>query len=172
MAEDREFQNSLVNHLSSLIDGMKMLNQSVANNLQTTHRFDAEFIKLSRQNMQLRDDMIAFRSEMHGDFHDVRSEMTTLKRDVATLTGEMISFRTEMAKFRTEVNTRLDALFHRVGELENTAEGCATQLRELAIEARSQYNEILNALQGNLQNRRAIEDLNERLEALERRFGV
>ena len=151
MAEDREFQNSLVNHLSSLIDGMKMLNQSVANNLQTTHRFDAEFTKLSRQNMQLRDQMIEFHSQTRGDFHDIRSEM---------------------AKFRTEVNTRLDALFHRVGELENTVEGCVTQLRELAIEARSQYNEILNALQGNLQNRSAIEDLNERLEALERRFGL
>jgi polyhydroxyalkanoate synthesis regulator phasin len=151
MAEDREFQNSLVNHLSSLIDGMKMLNQSVANNLQTTHRFDAEFIKLSRQNMQLRDQMIEFHSQTRGDIHDIRSEM---------------------AKFRAEVNSRLDALFLRVGELENAVEGCVTQLRELAIEARSQYNEILNALQGNLQNRSAIEDLNERLEALERRFGV
>ena len=158
MAEDREFQNSLVNHLSSLIDGMKMLNQSVANNLQTTHRFDAEFIKLSRQNMQLRDQMIEFHSQTRGDFHDIRSEMAT--------------FRSEMAKFRTEVNTRLDALFLRVGELENIVEGCVAQLRELAIEARSQYNEILNALQGNLQNRSAIDDLNERLEALERRFGL
>ncbi|RKE86317.1 hypothetical protein [Rhizobium sp. AG855] len=158
MAEDREFQNSLVNHLSSLIDGMKMLNQSVANNLQTTHRFDAEFIKLSRQNMQLRDQMIEFHSEARGDIRDVRSEMA--------------AFRNEMVKFRTEVNSRLDALFQRVGELEGIVEGCVTQLRELAIEARSQYNEILNALQGNLQNRRAIEDLNERLEALERRFGV
>lgn len=158
MAQDREFQSMLIGNLSSLIDGMKVLNQSVANNLQTTHRFDAEFIKLSRQNIQLREEMIEFRSEMRGDIHDIRSEMAT--------------FRSELAKFRTEMNTRLDALFHRVGELENIVEGCVTQLRELAIEARSQYNEILSALQGNLQNRSAIEDLNERLEALERRFGV
>ncbi len=158
MAEDREFQSMLIGNLSSLIDGMKVLNQSVANNLQTTHRFDAEFIKLSRQNMQLRDQMIEFHSQTRGDIHDIRSEMAT--------------FRSEMAKFRTEVNSRLDALFHRVGELENIVEGCVKQLRELAIEARSQYNEILNALQGNLQNRSTIEDLNERLEALERRFGV
>lgn len=165
MSEEREFQSMLIGHLSSLIDGMKVLNQSVANNLQTTHRYDAEFIKLSRQNMQLRDQMIDFHSQTRGDIHDIRSEMATFR------TG-LTAFRSEMAEFRTEVNSRLDALFLRVGELENIVEGCVTQLRELAIEARSQYNEILNALQGNLQNRSAIEDLNERLEALERRFGI
>nr|MDH4414991.1 hypothetical protein [Rhizobium sp.] len=104
--------------------------------------------------------------------HRFDAEFIKLSRQNIQLRDEMIEFRSEMSAFRKEVNSRLEALFHRVGELENVVEGCVIQLREFAIEARSQYNDILNALQGNLQNRSAIDDLNERLEALERRFGV
>lgn len=140
MSEDLDFQKRLMAQLSLVIDGMKTLNERVAGNLESVGRFEAEFIKLSRQNIQLRSDLL-----------DVKSEL---------------------GQFRAEANQRLQAVLHRIDEIENVVDGNSHHVRELRIEARSQYNDILTAIQNGLQNSISSRELSERVEELERRAGM
>ncbi|MCM2477028.1 hypothetical protein HGO38_26615 [Rhizobium sp. CG5] len=140
MSEDAEFQKRLMTQLSLVIDGMKTLNERVAGNLESVGRFEAEFLKLSRQNIQLRSDLL-----------DVKSEL---------------------GQFRAEANQRLQAVLHRIDEIETVVDGNSNHIRDLRIEARSQYNDILTAIQSGLQNSILSRDLSERVDALERRAGL
>lgn len=140
MSEDSEFQKRLISQLSSVIDGMKTLNDRISGNLDAVGRFEAEFAKLSRQNNQLRSDVL-----------DVKSELT---------------------QFRAEASQRLQALLHRMDEIENFVDGNSNHIRELRIEIRSQYNDILTAIQDGLQNSIASRELSDRVDELERRAGI
>lgn len=140
MSEESEFQKRLLNQLSSVIDGMKTLNDRIADNLEAMGGFEAEFTKLSRQNTQLR-----------GDILDVKSEL---------------------GQFRSEARQRLQALLHRLDEIENFVDGNSDYIRELRTEVRSQYNDILTAIQDGLQNSIACRELSDRVDELERRTGV
>ncbi|PZM07951.1 hypothetical protein [Rhizobium tubonense] len=114
MSEDSEVQKRLINQLSSVIDAMKALNERISGNLETLGRFEAEFTKLSRQNNQLRNDIL-----------DVKSEVD---------------------QFRSEANQRLQALLHRMDEIENVVDGNSNRIRELRVEGRGQYNDSLTAI--------------------------
>ncbi|WP_154722851.1 hypothetical protein [Ciceribacter sp. T2.26MG-112.2] len=140
MSEHSEFQKRLISQLSSVIDGMKTLNDRISGNLDAVGRFEAEFAKLSRQNNQLRSDVL-----------DVKSELT---------------------QFRAEASQRLQALLHRMDEIENFVDGNSNHIRELRIEIRSQYNDILTAIQDGLQNSIASRELSDRVDELERRAGI
>lgn len=140
MSEDSEFQKRLISQLSSVIDGMKTLNDRISGNLDAVGRFEAEFAKLSRQNNQLRSDVL-----------DVKSDLT---------------------QFRAEASQRLQALLHRMDEIENFVDGNSNHIRELRIEIRSQYNDILTAIQDGLQNSIASRELSDRVDELERRAGI
>lgn len=126
MSEDSDFQKRLISQLSSVIDGMKTLDDRISGNLDAVGRFEAEFAKLSRQNNQLRSDVL-----------DVKSELT---------------------QFRAEASQRHQALLHRMDEIENFVDGNSNHIRELRIEIRSQYNDILTAIQDGLQNSIASRD--------------
>ena len=140
MNDDSDFQKRLMIQLSSVIDGMKTLNDRISGNLENINRFEAEFTKLSRQNNQLRSDIL-----------DVKSEL---------------------GQFRAEANQRLHALLQRMDEVENVVDGNSNHVRELRIEARSQYNDILTAIQDSLQNSIATRELADRVEHLEQRAGM
>lgn len=64
MSEDLEFQKRLINQISSAIEGMKNLNERITANVEALGRFDVEFTKLSRQNNQLRSDVLDVKSEL------------------------------------------------------------------------------------------------------------
>ena len=64
MSEDFDFQKRLINQLSSVIDGMKTLNDRISGNLEAMGRFEVEFTKLSRQNNQVRGDILEVKSEL------------------------------------------------------------------------------------------------------------
>lgn len=140
MPDDPEFQKRLINQLSSVIDGMKVLNDRISGNWETMGRFEAEFTKLSRQNNQLRTDIL-----------DIKSEL---------------------GQFRTEASQRLQALLHRMEEIENVVDGNSSNIRELRIEARSHYNDILTAIQDGLKNSISFRELSERVDELERRSAL
>jgi chromosome segregation ATPase len=147
MPDDSDFPIRLMHQLSSLIDGMKTLNERVAETMGATDRFDAEFTKLSRYSNQLRSDVL-----------DVKSEVQ--------------QHRSETSQFRSDINQRLQAILHRMDELENAVDANSNQIRELRSDARSQYNEILTALQTGLQNNVSLRELVDRVEDLERRLGT
>lgn len=139
MTDDTEFQKRLVNQLSLVIDGMKSLNERISGNLDTVGRFETEFVKITRQNNQIRSDIL-----------DIKSDL---------------------GQFRSETNQRLQALFHRVDEIETIVDGNAKGIKELQIENRSHYNDILTALQDGLHNSISVREISERVDELERRPG-
>lgn len=161
MSEDFEFQKRLIHQFSAVLDGMKTLNSNISENISAIGRFESEFTKLSRQNTQMR-----------GDVLDMKSEFSLFRTDV-THRFDALAHRLEALEPRLEaLAQRLEALHHRMEEIDNTIDGNSAHIREMRIELRSQYNDILTTLQGGLQNTIALSDLTERVEALERRAGM
>jgi archaellum component FlaC len=160
MSTDAEFQRGLYNHMSSLIDSMQGLNRRLMETITLTDRFDVEFAKISRHNNQFRQDMI-----------DLKSEVAQLRGEVAQVRGEVAQVRADLDQFRDETRTRLDSLFHRIDDLETAVSDNSRQIKTLTLDVTSHSNEILNAVQGGLQNKISLEELVERIEALERRVG-
>ncbi|MCV3765678.1 hypothetical protein [Rhizobium sp. TRM95796] len=168
MSEDFEFQKRLIHQFSAVLDGMKTLNGNISENIGAIGRFESEFTKLSRQNTQVRGDVLEMRSE-HTLF---RSDFAQFRTDV-THRFDALAHRLEAIERRLEaLAQRLEALHHRMEDIENTLDANSEHIREMRIELRSQYNDILTALQGGLQNTTALSDLTERVEALERRAGM
>lgn len=64
MSEESDFQKRLINQLSSVIDGMKTLNERISGNLETLGRFEVEFTKQERQGNLLRRDILDLKSDM------------------------------------------------------------------------------------------------------------
>ncbi|MGE6741029.1 hypothetical protein ACQKGC_12205 [Allorhizobium pseudoryzae] len=160
MSSDAEFQRGLYNQMSSLIDAMQGVNRRLMETMTMTDRFDVEFAKISRHNNQFRLDMI-----------ELKSELAQLRGEVGQLRGEVAQLRAEFEQFRDETRTRMDSLFHRIDELETAVSDNSRQIKALSLDVASHSNEILNAVQGGLQNKISLEDLVERIEALERRVG-
>ncbi|WP_137156332.1 hypothetical protein [Rhizobium sp. FKL33] len=67
MSEDFEFQKRLIHQFSVILDGMKTLNSNISENISAIGRFELEFTKLSRQNTQVRGDVL----EMKGGRYKV-----------------------------------------------------------------------------------------------------
>jgi chromosome segregation ATPase len=153
MSSDAEFQRVLYNQMSSLIDAMQGVNRRLMETMTMTDRFDVEFAKISRHNNQFRLDMIDLKSEL------------------AQVRGEVGQLRAEFEQFREESRTRMASLFHRIDELETAVSDNSRQIKALTLDVASHSNEILNAVQGGWQNKISLEDLVERIEALERRVG-
>ncbi len=147
MSEDMAFQRSLLDYLSSLIDGMKTLNHHVSGHIEAIGRFDVEFTKISRQNNQL-------------------------ATNVLNVSSEMAQFRMETSQKFDSLFNRLEAMLLRLDEIENAVDGNSRQIKELSTDVRSQYNDILTALQHGVQNSVAIRELADRIEAIERRLGM
>lgn len=160
MSSDAEFQRGLYNQMSSLIDAMQGVNRRLMETMTMTDRFDVEFAKISRHNNQFRLDMI-----------DLKSELVQVRGEVGQLRGEVAQLRAEFEQFREESRTRMDSLFHRIDELETAVSDNSRQIKALTLDVASHSNEILNAVQGGWQNKISLEDLVERIEALERRIG-
>lgn len=160
MSSDAEFQRVLYNQMSSLIDAMQGVNRRLMETMTMTDRFDVEFAKISRHNNQFRLDMI-----------DLKSELAQVRGEVGQLRAEVAQLRAEFEQFREESRTRMDSLFHRIDELETAVSDNSRQIKALTLDVASHSNEILNAVQGGWQNKISLEDLVERIEALERRVG-
>lgn len=161
MSEDFEFQKRLIHQFSAILDGMKTLNSNISENISAIGRFESEFTKLSRQNTQVR-----------GDVLEMKSEHTRTRSEIAQFRSDFAQFQTDVTHRFDALVHRLEALLHRMEEIENTIDGNSEHIREMRIELRSQYNDILTALQGGLQNTIGLSDLTERVEALERRAGM
>ncbi len=179
MTEEADFQRGLMIQLSTLIDGMKVLNGHVAGNLERIGRFDAEFIKLSRQGIQVRSDILdiksifsQFRSDVSqilAELTEFRVEFTQHRSEFSQHRSDFSQLRSELTQFRTEIATQLKALLLRMDEIENVVDGNSRDIKELRSELVSRYNDILTALQDGLSNRIASRELWERVDELWRR---
>jgi chromosome segregation ATPase len=147
MPGEPEFNKYLANHLTLLLDGMKGLNARIAQNVQAMDRYDIQFAKIARFNMQFRNDMI-----------DIKIDLGQL--------------RSELGQLGLGIELRLDAILHRLDALASEIHDNAGHIRELRAEGVSQYNEILNALQDGHQNRMSLSDLSDRVTELERLAGL
>jgi chromosome segregation ATPase len=153
MSGEPEFNKYLANHLTLLLDGMKGLNARIAQNVQAMDRYDIQFAKLSRFNMQFQNGLI-----------DIKVDLGQLKSEFGQLRGEF-------GQFRSSIELRLDAILHRLDALESEVHDNTGHIRELRADGLSQYNEILNALQDGHQNRMSLSDLADRVSELERLAG-
>ncbi len=132
-----------MNQISALMDLMRPMINQVGRMTDNIGRYDAEFNKIGRH------------------FHDLRQEMISLR------TGQM-EIRSELSEFKSDLTARLDAIFIRLDDIENTGLRNETAIRNLASEMVLQHNTILNALQDSHNNKLALDELSERVGELER----
>lgn len=99
MSEESEFQKQLLNQLSSIIGGMKMLNDRISSNVETVGRFDAEFTKLSRQNNQLRSDIL----EMKGVQEQTNLRLQSLLHRIDEIENVIDGNSNQIRDLRSEV---------------------------------------------------------------------
>lgn len=79
MASDDEFQNRLLQQLTTLLESQRSLNSGLSKVVEREADFDAEFAKLSRQVHSLRENLVDIRSDTSG----LRSDTSILRSDVA-----------------------------------------------------------------------------------------
>jgi chromosome segregation ATPase len=132
--------------MSSIIDGMQVLNAQIGRNIETSARFESELFKINRQYNTLTEMMLDFRASVDRRFDAVDGRLTSLEG-------------------------RLDAISLRLDEIEASCHENAVLIKELRIESNRQHNEVLNALQIGLQNKTELEELTERVAELERRLS-
>lgn len=146
MSEEAEFPKHLIGYMSSIIDGMQVLNAQIGRNIETSARFETELFKINRQYNTLTEMMLDFRASVDRRFDAVDGRLTSLEG-------------------------RLDAISLRLDEIEASCHENTVLIKELRIESNRQHNEVLNALQIGLQNKTALEELTERVAELERRLS-
>ncbi|MDQ6434517.1 hypothetical protein RB623_10695 [Mesorhizobium sp. LHD-90] len=114
------------------------------------------------------------------------AHLETLATRVDELTREMVKFsrnqiqlRSDVAELRAEVDVKLvtidrrfEAILARLDELDAVVDKNADDIRKMRIEIVGQYNDILNALQSGHQAKLDIDEINARLDELERRAGL
>lgn len=175
MAEQENYCRQTMNQISALINLMTVTNGQVGRLADTVGHYDAEFIKIGRNFHTLRQDMIGLRSDLDGlkiDVGDLRNELRhetgSLRSEMSGLKDEISSLRDEFASFKPSITERLDAIFLRLDEIENTGLRNEAALRNMASEMVLQHNAILNAIQDSHNNKLALEDFDRRLSDLER----
>lgn len=146
MSKEAEFPKHLVGYMSSIIDGMQVLNAQIGRSIETSARFESELFKINRQYNTLTEMMLDFRESVDRRFDAVDGRLTALEG-------------------------RLDAISLRLDEIEASCHENAILIKELRLDSNRQHNEVLNALQIGLQNKTALEELTERVAELERRLS-
>jgi chromosome segregation ATPase len=143
MSGEPASQRYFLSQLSVLADGMKGLTTQIARQVETMGRYDVEFIKLARSDIQL------------------RSDLSELKIAI----GEL---KSDISQFRLSNELQLQAILKRIDSLEGRTHDIADHVQELRSDSLRQYNDVINAVQDSYQNRMSLEDIEERLAELER----
>ncbi|MGF9564076.1 hypothetical protein [Neorhizobium sp. JUb45] len=99
------------------------------------------------------------------------AEFFKINRQYNTLTEMVMKFQAETRQGLSALETRLDAVLRRLDEVESVGHENANIIKELRIEGNRHHNEVLNAIQSGLQNKTALEELEERVAELERRMA-
>jgi DNA repair exonuclease SbcCD ATPase subunit len=160
MSEEAEFPKHLVGYMSSIIDGMQVLNAQIGRNIETSARFETELFKINRQYNTLTEMVFGIQAEMRQGFLAVDRRFDAIDQRLDDFDGRL-----------NALEGRLDAISLRLEEIEATGHENAVLIKELRIENNRQHNEVLNALQIGLQNKTALEELTERVAELERRLS-
>ncbi len=160
MSEEAEFPKHLVGYMSSIIDGMQVLNAQIGRNIETSARFETELFKINRQYNTLTEMVFKMQAEMRQGFQAVDRRFDVIDERLDAFDGRL-----------NALEGRLDAISLRLDEIEATGHENAVLIKELRIENNRQHNEVLNALQIGLQNKTALEALEERVAELERRLA-
>lgn len=63
MSEEAQFPKHLVGYMSSIIDGMQVLNAQIGRNIETSARFETELFKINRQYNTLTEMVLKFQAE-------------------------------------------------------------------------------------------------------------
>ncbi|SMC96437.1 hypothetical protein SAMN05880593_11260 [Rhizobium sp. RU36D] len=153
MSEELEFTKRLYGQFSSLIETIKVMNTGIGRHIEAVGRFETEIVKLNRHAHQHRQDL-----------GDVRSGVEQVR-------GEMGQVRGDISQMHTKISHQLDGILLRLDELENAVNSNGLDIKTLQTEAVSQYNDVLNAIQGSTHNNILLRELTERIEAIERRLG-
>lgn len=167
MSEEAEFPKHLVGYMSSIIDGMQVLNAQIGRNIETSGRFQTELFKISRQYNTLTEMVFGIQAEMRQGFLAVDRRFEAIERRFDAIDQR---FDNSDQRFGA-IEIRLDAILRRLDEVESISHENADIIKELRIEGNRQHNEVLNAIQSGLQNKTALEELTERVAELERRLS-
>ena len=160
MSEEAEFPKDLIGYMSSIIDGMQVLNAQIGRSIETSARFETELFKINRQYNTLTEMVFGIQTEMRQGFLAVDRRFDAVEQRLDAVDARLDA-----------LEARLDAISLRLDEIEATGHENAVLIRELRIEGNRQHNEVLNALQIGLQNKTALEELTERVAELERRLS-
>lgn len=160
MSEEAEFPKHLIGYMSSIIDGMQVLNAQIGRNIETSARFESELFKINRQYNTLTEMVFGMQAEMRQGFQAVDRRFDVIDQRLDAFDGRL-----------NALEGRLDAISLRLDEIEASCHENAVLIKELRIESNRQHNEVLNALQIGLQNKIALEELTERVAELERRLS-
>lgn len=114
-----------------------------------------EMDRMSRVQVQIRSDVVSHIATLRGDIEGLQSRVNDLSARVDGLRAEMLS--------------RFDAVGARFDDTDRHLERIERDLRETRIEVVAQNNDTLNAVQGSLHVRVRIDELADRLDAIERR---
>ncbi|MEB2843380.1 hypothetical protein GAO09_15240 [Rhizobiales bacterium RZME27] len=153
--------------MSSIIDGMQVLNAQIGRNIETSVRFEAELFKINRQYNTLTDMVFGMQGEMRQGFLAVDRQFEAIERRFDAVDQRFDNSDERFAALQI----RLDAILRRLDEVESISHESADIIKELRIDSNRQHNEVLNALQIGLQNKTALEELTERVAELERRLS-
>jgi type I site-specific restriction endonuclease len=110
--------------------------------------------------------------ELTGEMVKFSRNQIQLRSDVGEIRGEISELRADVNRRFEAIDRRFDAILVRLDELDATADKNADDIRKMRIELVSQYNDILNALQSGHQAKLDIDEINARLDELERRAGL
>jgi chromosome segregation ATPase len=153
-AEKRTPEGAYNAMIDALLNGQRRTVMHLETLATRVDQLTGEMVKFSRNQIQLRSDV-----------GDIRGEIGELRAD--------FDRRFEMIDRRFEaIDRRFDAILARLDESDAAADKNADDIRKMRIELTSQYNDILNALQSGHQAKLDIDEINARLDELERRAGL
>ncbi|WP_442578019.1 hypothetical protein ACSBOB_20985 [Mesorhizobium sp. ASY16-5R] len=167
-AEKRTPEQSFGFMFEALISGQQRTVTHLGQMLTKISEVTTEMVKLNRNQIQLRSEMGDVRSgmaEIHADMAEVRASIAQLRADMDR--------RFDAVDHRFDaVERRFEAILVRLEEIDNGVDQHSRELHEVRVEVVGQYNEILNALQAGNSARVDINEINARLDELERRAGL
>ncbi|WP_133170090.1 hypothetical protein [Kumtagia ephedrae] len=110
--------------------------------------------------------------QLTGEMVKFSRNQIQLRSDVGDIRGEIGELRADVDRRFEAIDRRFDAILARLDESDAAADKNADDIRKMRIELTSQYNDILNALQSGHQAKLDIDEINARLDELERRAGL
>ncbi|BCH16581.1 MULTISPECIES: hypothetical protein [unclassified Mesorhizobium] len=115
--------------------------------------------------------LIDSQKRMLASLATVTDRFDRIDTEMVKLTRQGLKLQSELSGLRSDITVRLDAVGSRLGELEHLADQNAVEIKGARSEIVAQQNEILNALQAGLRNVSDANDVRDRLDEIERRFG-